>query len=363
MFPWIASQSALVFAQILLAGACVPIGSAALRSDQIAYADAIGDANKRLALSNIVKLRYGDMPTFLATSQVVAGYQLQTAATVGLDFANPVEGSLRLDAGTLGVAGSFSNNPTITYSPVTGADFGALLLAPISPADLFGLILGGVPPDLVLGLGLAQINGERNRLLLRPDSAATERRFTETVELMLELQETGLLQFRFEGEGKERAAHLVLSDGRAGKVEPEGIAKLRELLELTPGKVDFPLIYGSGKGAPDSIRVLTRSISEIMRDLASQLEVPQEDVALGRTPARLAVRAPPPVAVRLAVQVSELPPLLHEVFASVRYRGRWYWIANTDFGSKRVLSFLLSLLNLAETGKEPGLPVITIPAG
>jgi hypothetical protein len=68
LFPWIASQSALVFAQILLTGACVPIGSAALPSDQIAYADAIGDANKRLALSNIVKLRYGDTPTFLATS-------------------------------------------------------------------------------------------------------------------------------------------------------------------------------------------------------------------------------------------------------------------------------------------------------
>ena len=87
MFPWIA----LVFAPILLAGACVPIGSAALRSDQIAYADAIGDANKRLALSNIVKLRYGDTPTFLATSQVVAGYQLQAAATVSADLVN--EGS------------------------------------------------------------------------------------------------------------------------------------------------------------------------------------------------------------------------------------------------------------------------------
>ena len=171
-----------------------------VRSDQVAYADAIGDANKRLALSNIVKIRYGDTPTFLATSQVVAGYQLQAAATVGADLVN--EGSWRLDAGTLGVVGSFSNNPTITYSPVSGADFSALLLAPISPADLFGLILGGVPPDLVLGLGLAQINGERNRLLLRPNSAASERRFAETVDLMVQLHEAGLLQLRIEGEGK-----------------------------------------------------------------------------------------------------------------------------------------------------------------
>jgi hypothetical protein len=360
MFPRIA----LVFAPILLAGACVPIGPSQLRSDQVAYADAIGDANQRLALSNIVKIRYGDTPTFLSARQVVAGYQLQAVADAGVNFENPLnEGSLRLGSANLGVAGSFSNNPTITYSPVSGADFGALLLAPISPAELFGLILGGAPPDLVLGLGLAQINGERNALLLRPDTAGGERRFTEVLDLMVELHDAGLLQLRIEGEGKGRVPHLVLADGRAGKVEPEGLAKLRELLELAPGKVDFPLIYGTGQGAPDSIRVLTRSISEIMKDLAGQIEVPQEDVALGRTPARLHERARPPLAVRLTVQVSELPPLLDEVFASARYRGRWYWIANTDFGSKRVLSFLLSLLNLAQTGKEPGLPVITIPAG
>jgi hypothetical protein len=356
MFPWIA----LVFAPIL-AGACVPLGPSQLRSDQVAYADAIGDANQRLALSNIIKIRYGDTPTFLSARQVVAGYQLNTNATIGTDFVNQVD--LRFNNVTLGVAGSFSNNPTITYSPVSGADFGALLLAPISPAELFGLILGGAPPDLVLGLGLAQINGERNALLLRPDTAASERRFSEVVDLMVELHDAGLLQLRIEGEGKGRVPHLVLADGRAGKVEPEGLTKLRELLELAPGKVDFPLVYGTGQGAPGSIRVLTRSISEIMKDLAGQIEVPQEDVALGRTPARLHQRARPPLAVRFDVQVSELPPLLEDVFASARYRDRWYWVANTDFGSKRVLSFLLSLLNLAETAVEPGLPVITIPAG
>jgi hypothetical protein len=128
--------------------------------------------------------------------------------------------------------------------------------------------------------------------------------------------------------------------------------------------VDFPVIYGTGEGAPDAIRVLTRSISEIMKDLAGQIEVPQEDVAAGRTPAKLAERTRPTLAVRLAVQISELPPLfLDDVFVSVRYRGRSYWIANTDFGSKRVLSFLLSLLNLAETAPEQALPVITIPTG
>ena len=231
----------MVFAPILLASACVPIGPAAIRADQVDYADAIGVANQRLALSNLVKIRYGDTPTFLLPKQVVAGYSLNTNANVNANFVNEVgPAGLRFNNVTLGVTGSFSNNPTITYSPVTGANFSALMLAPISPADLFGMIMGGAPPDLVLGLGLAQINSERNRLLLRPDSAVSERRFHEIVGLMVELHEAGLLQLRIEGEGKERTPHLVLADVEAGKVEPEPLAQLRQLLELTPRRGGLP---------------------------------------------------------------------------------------------------------------------------
>ena len=107
-------------AMILLTCACVPIGPTAVRSDQVAYADAIGDANKRLALSNIVKIRDGDTPTFLATSQVVAGYQLQAAPP---QRRSGQRGQLAVRrAGTLSASpAAFSNNPTITYSPVSGA--------------------------------------------------------------------------------------------------------------------------------------------------------------------------------------------------------------------------------------------------
>lgn len=38
----------------------------------------------------------------------------------------------------------------------------------------------------------------------------------------------------------------------------------------------------------------------------------------------------------------------------VQYRGRWYWIADTDLRSKRSFTFLMLILSM--TGSESGSP-------
>jgi hypothetical protein len=50
-------------------------------------------------------------------------------------------------------------------------------------------------------------------------------------------------------------------------------------------------------------------------------------------------------------------------FVQVEYRNNRYWIDNRDFGSKRVFTTLMLLLNLVDRGREAQLPVITIPTG
>ena len=80
---------------VLAAAGCVPIGPSAVPSDQVDYADAISEASKRMTLTNIVKTRYGDAPSYLVASQIVAGYQLQANATVNVDLDNSGGWSLR----------------------------------------------------------------------------------------------------------------------------------------------------------------------------------------------------------------------------------------------------------------------------
>ncbi len=142
-------------------GGCTGFGPDTMRYQQADYAAALADGGKRQTLLNIVKLRYGDVPAFVTVNQILAGYSLQGTASVGTELLTG--GSFRLsNDANVGVGGTFTNSPTVTYAPVTGADFARTFLAPMQPADLFGLLLAGGPPELVLGLGLHSIGGYDN---------------------------------------------------------------------------------------------------------------------------------------------------------------------------------------------------------
>ena len=146
---------------LCLAG-CAGLGPRTMSYQQADYAAALAEAGKRQTLMNIVKLRYGDVPAFVTVNQILAGYSLQGTFSVGTDLLTG--GSFRLsDDANLGIGGTFTNSPTITYAPVTGADFARTFLAPLQPADLFGLMLSSVPPELVLGLGLHSFGALQQR--------------------------------------------------------------------------------------------------------------------------------------------------------------------------------------------------------
>ena len=257
----------------------------------------------------------------------------------------------------------FNNNPTITYTPVAGADFAALLLQPIAPADVYALIAGGMPPDLVLGLLLGQVNGLRNDLIERPGTTTSDGRFREFLELALALHIAGAFHIRVEGSGRTRAIFLALPTAGAAEGVAAETTRFLALLGLDPKTQEFPIVYGNGSGAPDGLNLLTRSISEILRDLASLIDVPPEDVAAGRTYPTFTAEEVDLRRVRIRARVGSFPPLFEDAYVIAQYRGRWFWIDNADFRSKQVFSFVIQLLQLAQTTNAQNLPVITIPSG
>ena len=355
-------MAALAGVLAALAAGCVPIGPNSVRSDQVDYADAMSEASKRLTLTNIIKTRYGDAPSYLVASQIVAGYQLQGNVSADLDLVD--EGGWGFgDSGSLTVGGQFSNNPTITYTPVAGADFAALLLQPIAPADAYALIASGSPPDLVLGLLVAQINGLRNELLEPTGTSDEDGRFRAFLELALRLHASGLFHVRVDGTGKDRKAALVVPEGPYPAGLAADVAQFRTALGLDPNKTVYPVLYAGGSGGPDAIHLLTRSIAQIIRGLASLIEVPAEDVATGRTLAMPGAADPARRRVQIRARVDSFRPLFQDTYVTAYYRGRWFWIEDTDFRSKQVFSFVIELLQLAQTTSSQSLPVITIPSG
>jgi hypothetical protein len=120
--------------------------------------------------------------------------------------------------------------------------------------------------------------------------------------------------------------------------------------------------FGLLPRGPNEIALLTRSMAEILLELAAGIEVPPEHIAQGRTTAATRLKSAENPRDRPLIRIgsSASPPA--DTYAIVRYRGTWYWIDDGDLASKRIFSFLMIFFSLAETGAPPQAPVLTIPA-
>jgi hypothetical protein len=342
---------------LLALAACSSVGPPTVQRDRLDYSEALAEAAKREILLNIVKLRYADVPNLVSVTQLVAGYTLEGSVNLSSDFFRQ-DFNFSNDV-AFGIGGTFSDRPTVTYTPIKGDDFARVMLTPLPPGEVIAMLAAGAPVDAVLGLGVQSINGRRNWTADSHAAGQADQRFDQSLILLEELRTDGVLGFRFDTQATGRTAYLML-DQDAGTLDPRA-ADLLELLGLDPTLRSFPIRFGFGKGRPGEIRMDTRSLIEILNILEAQMEVPGDDVAAGKTyPTRVAgedLAALPAVAIR----TSELKPF--DSFVAVEYRGTWFHVDDGDFRSKRVFTVLMLILNLVENIGSEQVPVITIPSG
>ena len=101
------------------------------------------------------------------------------------------------------------------------------------------------------------------------------------------------------------------------------------------------LAFGAVPRGDNEIAVLSRSMMEILLEIALGIDVPADHVTQGRTAASArAIEAEDPRD-RPLVHVLAGPERPADVFAAVRHRDTWYWIDDRDYRSKRVLSVLM----------------------
>ena len=219
-----------------LVAACTNIGPGTVPRDRIDYASSIGNSWKEQTLLNIVKLRYADMPIFLEVAQVIAGYQLQSAITGSFTLGNFTASLIdRLTAtGGATAASTYTDRPTVVYSPLTGADFLKRLMTPIPPSSVLFMLQSGYSAERIMPIMLDSINGlnnESNRLRRPADP-----KFTRLVELMREGQLAGAIQIRIE-RPKDGAESSVLIFGPSK--DPQLAARGRELKSILGIKPDL----------------------------------------------------------------------------------------------------------------------------
>ena len=341
---------------------CTHLGPQSVPRDRFDYNTAIADSWKEQTLLNIVKLRYADMPLFVEVASVVSGYTLEGSVNLGGTVAS--ENAFAGDFLSLGTAGKYTDRPTITYAPITGAKFNESFMTPIPPKAVLFLLQTGWPVDMIFPIVVDSINGLRSRQAAGSDQRLGDPEYYYLVNLLRKIQKSNAIGMRIlkNPEQKETTVLFFHSKNISNDIV-EARRNINQLLGLDPEKQEFKVTYELIAQSDDEIAMLTRSTLQIMVDLATQINVPAEHVSGGLTIDSL----PPPTGdeaeLKQLIKVKSGPDKPQNAFTAVKYEDNWFWIDKGDFLSKRTFSFLMILFSLTETGGKEGLPLVTIPAG
>jgi hypothetical protein len=349
---------AALLLSIFVVWGCASIGPPTVTRDRFDYNGAISDSWKTQMLLNIVKVRYGDAPIFLEVASVINSYELSGSTTAGATWTfNPSFES----GSSVGATGFFANRPTITYSPMTGERFTRSMITPIPPSSIFFLIQAGYPPNGVFRTLVQSINGIRNRYGSAGRNLPADPEFYILIEKLREVQDSGALEMRVKKEASRETTLLVLGGNRDEKAEA-GSQDVRKILGLDLQAREFNVVYGSMPSNDQEIALLTRSVLQLIVDLASFVEVPGIHVEEKRVLPTLREKAADGSAVPPTVRINSGIQSPGDAYAAVPYQGHWFWIDNRDVLSKVTFSFLMFVFNLVDTGTKEGAPIITIPA-
>ena len=347
----------MAFVCLYLTG-CAGIGPRTIARDRFDYASAISDSWKNQTLLNMVKTRYADAPVFLEVDSIINQYSVERELNMNFLWSSPPSANSQGLSG----GGTYTERPTITYTPLIGRQFAKSLLTPLPPASIFFLIQAGWPVDFVFRICLQSINDIYNR-----DGDALRARhgdpeFYQLIHMLSRIQQSGAVGMRVEKQNDEKVVLMFFRD-KSNDAVTKDIKGVKEILVLAPDKNEFKITYGSTPLGNDEIAVLSRSMLEIFVEIASFMDVPEDHVTDKRVM---------PVMVDEDKVISGFPPLIRiqnsiekpeDAFTAVYYRNYWFWIDDRDFMSKRTFSFAMLLFMLTETGVGEKTPILTVPTG
>lgn len=342
---------------VLLLTGCASIGPGTIDRDRFDYTTAIAESWKSQMLLNIVKLRYSDTPVFLDVPSVINQYAIQGKINLAAGWHTALGGG---DTQSLGAEGLYAERPTITYAPLSGEKFTKSLLTPIPPASLIFLIQSGWPLKTIFELCVKSVNELDNRSTSPAFARSLDPEFQRLVELMARIQRSGAIGARIVRKDKWDAAMIVFRR----KTDPESardLSDVRNLLGIKPDAAEVTVTYGSAPTGENEIAMVTRSLIDIIIEMSSQIDVPEEHVAEGRTYATSPEigsereQSAPFIRVHTGKEKPTYP------FAMIKNRDHWYWIDDRDRSSKGLFTFLMVLFSLTETGGAAQAPLITVP--
>lgn len=356
---------ALLLLPLLLLTACPSMGPDTVSRDRFDYAGAVGESWKAQMLLNLVKIRYGDIPVFMDVGQVVAGYSLQRTLSATGSFNTFNQGApFQAITGALGPTASvtYNDSPTITYTPLSGERFARSIMGSIPPQSIMNVLQAGFPADVVLRLSVQSINGIDNRRVAggmsRQQVRPANPEFYVLLDLLSRIQNSGDIGVRAGEKGESLTLLFRRSHSAAVR---QAVRNVTNILNLDPETKEFKVVFGAVQSNNKEIAMVTRSIFEVLLDIASTIAVPETHVTehrVGSTPeGDLGLHGTIAPLIRITSS-SERPS---DSFVAIPFHGHWFSIDDRDPASKNLFSFILLLFTFVETGSKDIVPVLSIP--
>ena len=343
---------------------CINIGPHAMKQEWLKYNNVISNIEDQQNLLNLVKLRYNDSPKMLAVTNINSQLLLGTEES-GLSYTS-FEGSRLSDIFSFSLFPKYEDKPTITYQPLQGEKFVKSMLEQISLDVLLLLNNSGWSVERIFRLCVQDINGIRNAPGASgptPDYAPEYKDFLTVAKLMRKLQTRNFINFEYESINGQSS--LVFSLAEEALELPETL-KLVEMLRVTPGKTDYPILRNEMDHNPNQVRIRTRSVMGLLYYLSQSVEVPQEDVRKGKLTTTKYADGRPFYWSDLfhnLFQIKSSSEKPSDPFVSMKYRGSWFYIDDTDVESKRTYSLFRQIFAIQAGKIKVERPTLTLPIG
>ena len=324
-------------------------------------------------LLNLVRLKYRDSTMFLNINSVTASFSM--GADIGVDAEllwDFDQDGVRLGDGRLvspNVGMSYSQSPTISYTPLQGEDYTKSILGrlPISYVLLQGQ--SGWRTERVFGIFVERVNDLYNAPEASgptPEDEPQYKKFKRLLELMGQLDDAGLTELGtgLDKNKTKRLIFLIEADPNYQSV----IEELKSLLDISQQQNRFILDTNFVERGDNELDIATRSISSAMYYLSQNVDIPESHIEDGlvtitkTTDGKEFNWDDTPAGVMFKVR-SKKGGKPDNAFLSVPYRGAWFYIADNDLNSKSTFRVLKGLFSLQAGQIIDAGPTLTLPVG
>jgi len=357
-FGWIL----LLIATLAFSG-CTQLGPGLVKAGRNDYNKVLAQTDDEETLLNLVRMRYADNPVILQVSSVSTSFTWnQGASAEGVRF--PSTGA----ADNIGVRGSldYTERPTITYTPLGGADFVRNVLTPMELDSLLLLSQSGWSMERLLLIMANRMNGQDNAReasgptpFTAPDYAA----FREAAKLMRDLQRDGHITFGYRMVEEQRVPAMRIEREALGSDKAQSLSRL---LGLDPQRRIFTMESRARRPSADTIGIELRSLVGVMFFLSHATQIPERDLAAGRVTVTRDQNGEPfdwnqVIGDLLKIRSQDEPP--DNAAVAVQYRDSWFYIDDSDLNSKYTFMLIGVLTSLQAGSIERAAPILTLPVG